>query len=49
MSERKNCGECGELIIANEPTAIYDNEICHISCAAEARDEADFDLDLFLD
>lgn len=37
------CGECDEPILNDEPCCEYDGEPCHLSCAAEAQDEADFD------
>jgi len=37
------CAECGEPIYENEADCIYDGERCHLSCAAEAEDNADFD------
>ena len=42
-NEHEECGECDEPILPGELRVIYDGEPCHLSCAAEARDEADFD------
>ena len=37
------CGECGERIILVHASVVYDGELCHLHCAAEAEDEAGFD------
>ena len=39
----KICVECDKPILKDEPSVIYDGEECHLHCAAEAQDEADFD------
>jgi len=42
-NERNKCGQCGFPIEADQPQCIYDDELCHLDCAASAEDEADFD------
>ena len=37
------CGECEKPINPDHPAVIYDGEWCHLSCAAEAQDNAGFD------
>ena len=43
MIDTKICGECDEPIYPDEASCTYDGEPCHLSCAAEAEDNAGFD------
>jgi len=44
-----DCAECDEPLEPHHPAVIYDGEWCHLDCAAEAEDEASFNLDFGAD
>ncbi len=46
LEENTICYECDEKIEPHHASCIYDGELCHINCAADRMDEAQWDSDM---